>query len=79
MSVTVYTKPVCPGCNQTKKYLKENNVAYKEVDLSQDIDALNMIKEMGYRQVPVVFFGDNHWSGYRQDKLKDIVEVYGNA
>lgn len=72
MSVTVYTKPSCPGCVQTKTYLKSKGVDFTEIDLSQDIDALNKIKEMGYRQAPVVFNGDDHWSGFNPSKLSAV-------
>ena len=72
MNVTVYSKPNCMQCNFTKKYLKERNIAFKEIDVTQDEDALNKIKEMGYQAVPVVVTKDDHWYGFRPEKLAEL-------
>lgn len=70
--VTVYTLPACVQCDSTKRLLTRNNVEYQEVDLSKDADALSMIKELGYTAAPVVMAGEDHWSGFRPDKLSAL-------
>lgn len=70
--VTVYTLPACVQCDSTKRLLTRNNVEYQEVDLSQDPDALSMIRALGYTAAPVVMAGDDHWSGFRPDKLSAL-------
>jgi glutaredoxin-like protein NrdH len=67
--VTVYTLPACVQCDSTKRSLKKNNIPFQEVDLSQDPDALEMVRELGYTAAPVVMAGEDHWSGFRPDKL----------
>jgi len=47
-NVTVYTKPDCPPCNATKKYLTRDNVAFTEVDITTDEDAYKLVKSLGY-------------------------------
>ena len=69
MSVTVYTKPSCVQCNATKRALAKAGLAYREVDLTQDAEALETVKAMGYQAAPVVFAGGEHWSGFRPDKI----------
>lgn len=73
MKVTVYTTPDCVQCNSTKRYFDRHNVAYDTVDLSQDEEALAMVRELGYTAAPVVIAGDKHWSGFRIDKIKNLV------
>ena len=70
--VTVYTLPACVQCDSTKRFLTRNNVEYQEVNLTQDADAMSMIKELGYTAAPVVMAGEDHWSGFRPDKLSAL-------
>ena len=72
--VTVYSLPNCVQCDSTKRLLTRNEVAYEEVDLSQDADSLSMIRELGYTAAPVVVAGDEHWSGFRPDKLATLTQ-----
>jgi glutaredoxin-like protein NrdH len=72
MSVTVYTLPSCVQCEQTKKTLTKSGVAFEVVDLSQNEDAYEMVKGLGYQAAPVVVAGDEHWSGFRPDRLSAL-------
>lgn len=72
MSVTVYTKPACVQCNATYRALDKRGVAYDVVDVTEDAAALERIKELGYLQAPVVITEDDHWSGFRPDKIATL-------
>lgn len=71
--IKVYTTPDCMQCDQTKKFLDRNNLPYDVIDLTQHPEAMSMVKEMGYMAAPVVIADRDHWSGFRFDKLKDLV------
>src|SRR5699024_9476042 len=70
MSVTVYTKPACVQCNATYKALDKAGVEYEVVDISVDEAALEYVMALGYLQAPVVVAGEDHWSGFRPDRIK---------
>jgi glutaredoxin-like protein NrdH len=72
MAVTVYTLPACVQCDSTKRMLQRNQIEYDEVDMSQDPVALEMVKTMGYTAAPVVVADDQHWSGFRMDKIQAL-------
>ncbi|OMH36870.1 glutaredoxin-like protein NrdH [Tersicoccus sp. Bi-70] len=72
MAVTVYTKPACVQCNATYRALDKKGVVYQSVDISQDPQALEELKAMGYLQAPVVVTDDDSWSGFRPDKIATI-------
>ena len=72
MSVTVYTKPACVQCNATYRALDKNGVTYKTVDISQDSEALERVRALGYMQAPVVMTDSEHWSGFRPDKISEL-------
>ena len=79
MNITLYTKPQCVQCNATKRALTKaglvENVDYRTVDVSQDAEALEHLKNLGYLQAPVVVAGDDHWSGFRPDKIDGLKEA----
>ena len=72
MTVTVYTKPACVQCNATHTALDKQGVAYQKVDITQDADARDYVMSLGHLQAPVVVAGDQHWSGFRPDRIKAL-------
>lgn len=72
MATTVYTKPSCVQCNATYRALDSKGIEYDIVDLSEDPAALETVKELGYLQAPVVVTDDEHWSGFRPDKIEAL-------
>lgn len=72
--VTVYSKPNCMQCNFTKKWLKERNIPYTELNVKEDDVALSEIKEMGYQAVPVIVSDNENWYGFQPDKLAKLVQ-----
>lgn len=70
--VIVYTLPSCVQCDSTKRVLTKNSIEYQEVDLSQDEQAMEFVKGLGYNAAPVVVAGDEHWSGFRPDRLSSL-------
>jgi len=74
MTVTVYTKPACVQCNATYKALNKSHIEFDVVDISVDSDARLYVMSLGYLQAPVVVAGDEHWSGFRPDRIHALVE-----
>ena len=69
---TVYTKPACVQCEQTKKLLDKNGVEYTVVDITQDQEAFEKVVSMGFASAPVVISGDQSWAGFQPDKINSI-------
>ena len=69
MKITVYSKPACVQCNATTRALERKGLDYEVVDVSVDNEAYDHVVGMGYRQVPVVVAGEQHWSGFRPDMI----------
>lgn len=75
MSITVYTKPACVQCNATYRALDKRGISYDVVDVTEDSQALDHIKGLGYMQAPVVETENDHWSGFRPDKISTLEAV----
>jgi|TARA_R110000803_G_scaffold28371_4_gene65620 glutaredoxin-like protein NrdH len=76
MKIYVYTTPNCPQCQTSKTMLNNAKVVYTEVDVSQDEAAMQLVKELGYASAPVVVFDSTHWSGFRHEKLENLITRY---
>ncbi|CCQ18090.1 Glutaredoxin-like protein NrdH [Rhodococcus sp. AW25M09] len=74
MSITVYTKPECNNCDQTKRRLNKHGIDYTTVDVTEDVAAREFVTDgLGYRQMPVVVVDENtHWSGFRIDAIDKL-------
>jgi len=72
MAITVYSKPSCVQCNATYRALDAKGIEYSVTDVSQDADALEHVKSLGYLQAPVVVTDGDHWSGFRPDKIDEL-------
>ena len=42
--------------------------------MSQDADALEKVRALGHMQAPVIITDNDHWSGFRPDKIREIKE-----
>ncbi|MBC7302230.1 glutaredoxin-like protein NrdH [Nocardia fluminea] len=72
MTITVYTKPACVQCNATYKALDKVGVDYDVIDISENDEARDFVMALGYLQAPIVVAGDDHWSGFRPDRIKAL-------
>lgn len=56
--ITVYTKNNCASCTFTKRKLQELGVNYQEINVDEDLSALEYLMECGFHSLPVVFKDD---------------------
>lgn len=70
-SLTVYSKPQCPQCTATYRALDKLDVDYDIVDLTADVVAFEMVRQLGYLQAPVIITTNGEsWAGFRPDRIK---------
>jgi len=72
MAITVYSKPSCVQCTATYRALDNKGIEYEIFDVTVDEKALETVKSLGYLQAPVVITEDDHWSGFRPDKISAL-------
>ena len=73
--VTVYSKPNCMSCNFAKKYLDDKGVKYEEIDVFKDADALAMLRDKGFSEMPVVDVNGEFHTGFRPEVLAKVEVV----
>ena len=72
--VTVYSTSTCPFCIRAKQYLKENNIAFEDIDVSVNHEkAQEMIKKSGQMGVPVLEIEGQIIVGFDKEKIKETL------
>lgn len=72
MIIKIYSSPDCMQCHATYRALDKQGLNYTVVDISEEPEAANTVRELGYRQLPVVFAADEHWSGFRPERIRQL-------
>ncbi|WP_275554620.1 glutaredoxin-like protein NrdH [Mixta sp. Marseille-Q2659] len=74
MLITIYTKNNCMQCTATKNIMDKQGLTYQLINLDDEPAAIENLKALGYRQLPVVMADGDHWSGFRPDKLMRLAQ-----
>ena len=75
-SVIVYSTPTCPFCIRAKQFLKESNVQFEDIDVSENHEkAQEMIKKSGQMGVPVLEIEGAIIVGFDKDKIKEALDL----
>ncbi|MBU1293007.1 glutaredoxin family protein [Patescibacteria group bacterium] len=79
-TVTIYSTPTCHFCQMSKEFFKENNIAYTEHNVAQDMEKRQeMIDKSGQMGVPVIFIGDEMIIGFDKGRFESALGLGGEA
>lgn len=73
--IRIYTQPGCSYCSQTKQFLSEHHLKYEEINLDTDQEGQAFMEQRGYSALPVTVIGDHEISGFRLDKLRELLRL----
>lgn len=73
-SVTVFSTPTCPWCTRLKAYLREHQVAFKDVDVSRDSAAAQqMVRKSGQMGVPQAWIDGQVVVGFDRKRVAALL------
>lgn len=72
MRITIYTRNDCVQCHATKRALESRGIAFDTINLDEQPEAIDTLREQGFRQLPVVMADDLNWSGFRPDMINRL-------
>jgi len=74
--VKLYTTPICPYCVTLKYFLKEHNIEFEEIDVSQDQKLQDeIIEKTGQIGVPVVDINGELIVGFDKEKISSLLGI----
>ncbi|EST90717.1 MULTISPECIES: glutaredoxin-like protein NrdH [Vagococcus] len=72
-TITLYTKNNCPQCKMTKRFLAQKDVTFEEINIDEQPQYIDWLKEQGHRTVPVLTTNESMTIvGFRPDQLKAL-------
>lgn len=72
--VTVYTTPTCPWCARAKRYLRQRDVTFREIDVSRDAAAARrLVRRTGQMTVPVVEIDGRPVVGFDKPEIDKLL------
>jgi glutaredoxin-like YruB-family protein len=72
--VKIYSTPTCPFCIRAKQFLKDNNVAFEDVDVSINQTAVEeMVRKSGQMGVPLLDIDGELIVGFDKEKIKQTL------
>jgi glutaredoxin-like protein NrdH len=72
MKITLWVKPSCVQCDQTKREFDKRGIVYQVKRLDKSAKAVERFIEMGLTSAPIVETDDRRWSGFRLGKIESL-------
>ena len=74
--VIIFTTPTCSFCNSAKRYFREKNIRFTEVDVARDQKAaVDMERRTGQRGVPVILINNRPIVGFDVPKINSLLNI----
>ena len=74
--VRVFSTAVCPYCVALKNYLKENNIEFEDIDVSQNQEAAKeMVEKTGQMGVPVSEINGEYIVGFDRERISKLLNI----
>ncbi|MCA9934385.1 MAG: glutaredoxin family protein [Ardenticatenaceae bacterium] len=74
--VIVFSTPTCSYCNMAKRYFRQNNVRFRDVDVSKDpAAARDIVRRSGQMGVPVIDIGGKIIVGFDKPKINNLLGI----
>ncbi len=74
--VKVFFTQMCPYCVTLKEFLKEHNIEFEEVDVTEDEAAQKeMIEKSGRMEVPVIEIDGEIIVGFDREKIIKLLKI----
>ncbi|OPL09631.1 MAG: hypothetical protein AVO33_06365 [delta proteobacterium ML8_F1] len=74
VSITVYSTLGCPHCQAAKAFLKEQGLAFEEVDVTTTPGARHELVAKGVLGVPAFAIGGKMVQGFHKEKIIQAIE-----
>ena len=71
--ITVNSKNNCVQCKMTKRFLDENGVEFKEINIDEQPEFIQHVKDLGFSAAPVIETEGEAFSGFQPSKLKALI------
>ena len=68
--IKIYSTSMCAYCQRAKALLDDAGIEYEEIDVHQDAEAMNLMREQEFTTVPQIMIDDMWIGGF--DELAEM-------
>ncbi|MGK9477778.1 glutaredoxin family protein [Melioribacter sp. OK-6-Me] len=74
--VIIFSTPTCSFCNAAKRYFREKNIRFKDIDVTRDqAAARDMMRRTGQTGVPVILINNQPIVGFDKPKINRLLNI----
>nr|WP_319776154.1 glutaredoxin domain-containing protein [uncultured Sphaerochaeta sp.] len=74
--VIMFSTPSCSFCVAAKRYFREKNIRFTDVDVSRDEKAAqDILRKTGQRGVPVILINNRPIVGFDKNKINSMLNI----
>ncbi len=74
--VVIFSTPTCSFCNTAKRYFREKNIRFTDVDVSRDQNAArDMQRRTGQMGVPVILINNKPIVGFDKPRIMQMLNL----
>lgn len=74
--VVVYSSQTCPNCDNLKKALSIKGIEYQEINVTDQPQEAQLLRDKGFRQLPVIQDNGEWMSGFTPTNFKKIIQAH---
>ncbi|MBN1408635.1 MAG: NrdH-redoxin [Calditrichaceae bacterium] len=72
--VIMFSTPTCSYCTLAKRYFREKNIRFRDVDVSRDLKAAaDMQRRTGQSGVPVILINNRPIVGFDKNRINQML------
>lgn len=71
--VTIYSLPTCTHCKAAKKFFKDQNIPFEDVDLTSNHEAMEEMVAKGYKGAPIIKIDEEEMVGFNAKKIQELL------
>ncbi|MBM6742473.1 glutaredoxin-like protein NrdH [Enterococcus gallinarum] len=72
MNIKLFSKNNCMQCKMAKRFLSDNHISFKEINIDNQPEAIEFLKEQGFQSVPIITSDAQTIIGFRPDQLRQL-------
>lgn len=73
--IEIYTSDTCIQCKKVKEYFENNNLEFKELNISSNIEYKRELIKKGYLSVPVIVIDGQDILGFDLTRIKQLTGI----
>lgn len=72
----MFSTQTCPFCHMVKDYLQSKNIAFSDIDVSQDrMQAMKMVQKSGQMGVPQLWIDEEVVVGFDKPRINALLSI----